>query len=192
MENRQIYLRTVGDYIQEKRKASGMTQAIVSEQTGISRSSIAKYESGENEMPIATLPALCSLYDCRVADCGLLLDREVCMNKIGELTKKASKSSFINTHYLHFMCGTDTQKQDIATVEEMEFEELVRYTTQYLKHLKTMYGKMDMPTDIERLENNFSLFMLEFIEYNEPRKEVRKRLQECFHKTLAEINGEDI
>lgn len=25
------------------------------------------------------------------------------------------------------MCGTDTQKQDIATVEEMEFEELVRY-----------------------------------------------------------------
>lgn len=143
-------------------------------------------------MPIATLPALCSLYDCRVADCGLLLDREICMNKVGELTKKASKSSFMNTHYFRFMCGADVPKQSIANIEEMEFEELIRYTTLYIKQLKDTYCKMDMPTDFERLESNFSLFMLEFIDYNEPRKEVKKRLQECFHKAMAEVNGADI
>lgn len=187
MENAQKYTKIIGEYVCQKRQRAGMTQEKVSEQIGISRSNIAKYEFAETEMKVSTLPALCSLYNCRVAECGELLDKEICDEKVREMAIKASDSPFMQMHYIKLMTGADKPKEEYPVIGEEEFMMLVRTVTSYIEHITVLHTEFgENIEDIDRLISNISLFMLEFIEYNEPRKEVREHLQEVYRSAIKD------
>lgn len=54
----------IGDNIQARRSARGLSQAALAEELGISRQSVAKWESGKSRPDLERMARLCELFDC--------------------------------------------------------------------------------------------------------------------------------
>ena len=54
----------IGDNIQARRSVCGLSQAALAEELGISRQSVAKWESGKSRPDLERMARLCDLFDC--------------------------------------------------------------------------------------------------------------------------------
>ncbi len=65
---REVYMLTPGTALEMKRHENNMTQEEVAKYLGISRNTLAAYESGKQKVPLTVFIYLADLYNCDVYD----------------------------------------------------------------------------------------------------------------------------
>lgn len=175
--NGKIYLPTIGTFLKEKREHQNINQDIVANEIEITRSTISKYENGELDIPVSKIPEFCEMYKCHMAECGNRVDNEMHFYSVA---KDAVKSTFMGEQYMSFSLGTPMVEAAYSVAEELEFRQLIESVVRFREEELVRLELSEK--DTERLRQNFSFFMVEFITKNEPDKVRRRRLIElCNH-----------
>ena len=182
-----LFLPVIGSFFKRNRERCGLTQESVTLDLGISRSNITKYESGEIDMPTSKIPELCQLYQCKMSECGKVVDSEMEYTKIA---KMATYSKMTPAQYMAFASDTPLVQVEEELLEEKEFTELIKAVGMFM-HWEIR--ELDIPEESrERLERNFSFFIVEVIKLNERDKGRRDRLIKYCNTVLREHETEEI
>ena len=181
-----MFLPVIGAYLKEQRERRGIKQETVTNELGISRSNVTKYEKGTVDIPASRIAELCQLYECRMAECGKRVDDEM---GFADMAKQASGSDFVCQQYMAFVSDTPMIPADEEVLAEKEFSELIRVVTAFLGWGLQEINVSDVRC--EQLKKNFTFFMVEFIKLNEPDVKRRERLVMYCNEMLKEyIRGD--
>lgn len=192
--NGKEFLPAIGEFFRKQRERINMKQDEAASYLKIQRSSIAKYESGERDMPTSRLTELCQIYQCTMKKCAEVVDAEIGYTKIAE---DACKSKFMPMQYMAFATDTPMVQVTQEIVSEEEFADLVSSVKDYFAwersgmryEMSGTYRERNFEREQERRQN-MAFFMAEFIKLNEPDKARRERLIKYCNLALDEHNKE--